>query len=64
MVLSWAGRKRLVDLPCKDKIPFKTKEEAEGGAATAKYRYGDKPKVYRCKHCQQWHLARNYDDAD
>lgn len=49
-------------LPCKDKIPFKTREAAEGAAATAKYRYGSrKLKVYRCKHCGQWHLARNRD---
>ena len=54
----------MAELPCRDKIAFKTQEEAEGGAATAKYRYGEKPKVYKCKHCGQWHLARNYSDAD
>jgi len=50
-----------VNLPCKDKIPFKNKEEAVGAAVTAKMRYGEKPKVYKCKHCESWHLARNYD---
>lgn len=52
-----------MELPCKDKIPFKTREEAEGAAVTAKMRYGgDKPKAYKCQHCEHWHLARQYDE--
>jgi len=50
-----------MELPCKDKIPFKTQEEAYGAAVTAKLRYGgDRPKVYKCKYCQYWHLAKDY----
>jgi hypothetical protein len=46
-------------LPCKNKIPFKTKEEAIGAVTLAKHRYGsDKHKVYKCKHCESWHIAR------
>lgn len=50
-------------LPCKDKIPFKSKEEAIGAVALAKHRYGsDSHKVYKCKHCESWHIARDLDD--
>jgi hypothetical protein len=48
---------------CHDKIPFKTKEEAEGAITLAKYRYGQKPLIaYLCAHCQMWHIAQKRDD--
>jgi len=53
------------DLPCQDKLPFKTKEEAEGAAVLAAHRYGSaKPKVYTCEHCGQFHLSANNTDTE
>ena len=49
--------------PCRDKIPFATKEAAEGAAALAKHRYGKRSlKAYQCRHCGDWHLARDHND--
>lgn len=45
------------ELPCKDKLAFDTKKEAEATANVARYRYGTKLKVYRCRHCGLWHLS-------
>lgn len=44
-------------LPCQEKLAFDTKQEAEVAANVAHYRYGNKLKVYRCRHCQLWHLS-------
>lgn len=45
-------------LPCQDKLSFKIKQEAEGAAVMAQHRYGGiKPSVYKCKHCEEWHLS-------
>lgn len=54
------------ELICKDKIPFKTKPDALGAAALARHRYGSsKYKAYKCKHCGDWHLARELsEDSD
>jgi predicted butyrate kinase (DUF1464 family) len=48
---------KIMELPCKEKLSFKTKEAAEGAAVYARHRHGTKLKVYQCKHCGLWHLA-------
>ncbi len=45
------------DLPCHEKLAFDTKEAAQGAATYAQYLHGTKLKVYKCRHCQLWHLA-------
>ena len=45
------------ELPCSEKLAFETKDAAEGAAIYAKHRHGTKLKVYRCQHCNLWHLA-------
>lgn len=45
------------DLPCTDKLAFDTELEAEGAATYAKYLHGTRLKVYKCQHCNLWHLA-------
>lgn len=49
------------ELPCQDKLAFGTQKEAETAALTAQWQHGSKLKVYRCKHCNLWHLASDYD---
>ena len=44
-------------LPCSEKLSFDTKEAAQGAATYAEHLHGSKLKVYRCKHCELWHLA-------
>lgn len=44
-------------LPCAKKLSFDSRAEAEGAAAAADWHYGSKLKVYKCRHCQLWHLA-------
>jgi hypothetical protein len=44
-------------LPCEDKLAFDTQKEALATANVAHYRYGNKMKVYKCKHCGLWHLS-------
>jgi len=44
-------------LPCVDKIAFDTKEQAEATAIVSEHRYGSELGVYRCQHCDLWHLA-------
>ncbi|MES2971095.1 MAG: hypothetical protein V4702_02115 [Patescibacteria group bacterium] len=46
-------------LPCADKLSFDTKTEAERSAIVAEWQHGSKLKVYKCRHCQLWHLATN-----
>lgn len=50
-----------VSLPCADKIAFDTPEAAQATATVSRYRYGSKLKVYRCRHCQLYHLASNFE---
>jgi hypothetical protein len=50
------------ELPCKDKLAFDTKREAEATVNVAQYRYGGKFKVYICRYCGLWHLSSNFDD--
>lgn len=45
------------ELPCKDKLAFDTKKEALATANVTHFRYGNKMKVYKCKHCGLWHLS-------
>lgn len=47
-------------LPCADKLAFDTQKEAQASATVAEYRYGNKLKVYSCKHCGLWHLSSRY----
>ncbi len=46
-------------LPCADKLAFDTPEAAEGTATVSEWRYGSKLKVYRCRHCDLYHLSSN-----
>jgi len=44
-------------LPCKDKLAFDTKKEAETAKTVAFFQRGTTLKVYCCRHCLLWHLA-------
>ncbi len=44
-------------LPCQEKLVFDSKEAAEGAAVYAEHLHGTKLKVYKCSHCNLWHLA-------
>lgn len=46
--------------PCKDKMAFDSKKEAEDTARVAEHQHGTKLKVYKCRSCSLWHLASNY----
>ena len=52
------------ELPCKDKLAFDTRKEAETTANVAQYRYGTKLKAYVCRYCNLWHLASRFDEDD
>jgi hypothetical protein len=52
----------LPELPCKDKLAFDTRREAEASANVVHYRYGSKMHVYLCRHCQLWHLSSGSGD--
>lgn len=43
--------------PCKDKMAFATKKEAQTAATVALYQHGTKLRTYFCRHCSIWHLA-------
>ena len=45
--------------PCSEKLAFESREAAEGAAVYAQHRHGTKLKVYKCRHCDLWHLASN-----
>ncbi|MEO8104997.1 MAG: hypothetical protein ABI602_01535 [Candidatus Saccharibacteria bacterium] len=47
------------DLPCKDKLAFDTRKQAETTATVVEYRYGSTVHAYLCRHCQLWHLSSN-----
>jgi len=47
------------ELPCSEKLAFESREAAEGAAVYARHRHGTKLKVYKCRHCNLWHLASN-----
>lgn len=50
-------------LPCRDKLAFATREQAEAVAAVNAYRYkGVKLRAYQCRFCQLWHLSSQRDD--
>jgi hypothetical protein len=44
-------------LPCADKLVFESEKDARVASLVALYQHGTQLKVYRCKHCQLWHLA-------
>jgi len=56
---NWAARHEGDEpgLPCREKLPFKTPEEAGAAAILADLHYGTKPKVYQCRYCERWHLS-------
>lgn len=43
--------------PCSEKLSFDSKEAAEGAAVYAEHLHGSKMIVYKCNHCELWHLA-------
>lgn len=45
------------ELPCKDKLAFDTKSQAQGARAYVHYQYGSKVHVYQCRYCHLWHLS-------
>lgn len=50
------------ELPCRDKLAFATREQAEAIAAVNAYRYaGTKLRAYMCRHCGLWHLSSQTD---
>lgn len=49
-------------LPCADKLAFETVEAAQATAMVSEHHYGTKLKVYRCRHCQLYHLATDYNE--
>ena len=46
-------------LICADKLVFDTESAARAEATAIRYRRGIKLKVYKCQHCQLWHLSSN-----
>jgi hypothetical protein len=44
-------------LPCADKLAFDTPKQARAAAAVAEYQHGAQLKIYRCRHCNLWHLS-------
>ena len=49
-------------LPCAEKLAFDTLEQARASATVSEHRYGNKLKVYRCRHCRLYHLSSNHED--
>lgn len=47
-------------LPCQEKANYSNQKDAEAAAVVAKYRHGNKLKVYKCRHCGLWHLASDF----
>lgn len=46
-------------LPCKDKLVFDTKQQAETTAVVVDWQHGTKVHAYKCRHCHLWHLSSN-----
>lgn len=49
-------------LPCAEKLAFNTKREAQASAVVAMHQHGTKLKTYKCRYCDLWHLASDYED--
>jgi hypothetical protein len=47
-------------LPCEEKLVFDTKKQAEAAATTLRWQKGTRLKVYRCRHCNLWHLSSDH----
>ena len=43
---------------CDSKRRYVTPQEAERSAKTARRKRDEKLRVYRCPHCQGWHLTK------
>lgn len=56
------GEEQEAGLPCRDKLAFATREQAESIAAVNAYRYGGKLRAYKCRHCGLWHLSSRVED--
>lgn len=48
-------------LPCHEKVVFDTQQEAAAAGLAADWQHGATLKAYRCRYCNLWHLASNYD---
>lgn len=44
-------------VPCANKLAFDTSKQARAAAVVADLQHGTKLKVYKCTHCELWHLA-------
>jgi hypothetical protein len=51
-----------IDLPCSEKLTFDTQKQAATAALVASHQHGSKLRVYKCRYCNLWHLASNYED--
>lgn len=51
-----------MEIPCVDKLAFDTKKQAQDAANVAAFQRGTKLKVYKCRHCELWHLSSKYED--
>lgn len=49
-----------ITLPCKDKVAFEARKEAEAAGLAADWQYGATLKAYKCRFCELWHLATKY----
>ena len=45
------------NLPCAEKLALDTQKQARAAAVVAELQHGTKLKVYKCHHCNLWHLA-------
>jgi hypothetical protein len=45
------------ELPCKDKLVFDTKLQADATATVTRHYHGTVVRSYRCRYCQLWHLS-------
>ena len=43
--------------PCSEKISFDSKKAAQTAVTVAEFQHGTRLKLYRCQHCNLWHLA-------
>jgi hypothetical protein len=50
-------------LPCAEKQAFDSGKQAQTAATVAYFQRGVRLKIYRCNHCQLWHLSSVYSDG-
>lgn len=44
-------------LPCAEKLAFDRPKQAQAAATVALHQHGTKLQIYKCRHCNLWHLA-------